>query len=122
MNERKYDLEERLIEFALLILDIVEKLPNTYVGNHFGKQLMRSGTSPALHYSEAQGAESRRDFVHKLKVALKELRETSTNMKIIKLKPLLEYERLDDAIIECNELISIFVRSIQTTKRNMRTN
>jgi four helix bundle protein len=122
MKERKFDLEERLIEFALLILEIVEKLPNTYVGNYFGNQLVRSGTSPAFHYSEAQGAESRRDFVHKLKVALKELRETSTNMKIIKLKPLLEYERLDDAIIECNELISIFVKSIQTTKRNMRTN
>lgn len=119
MNERKFDLEERLIQFALLILDIAEKLPNTYIGNYFGKQLVRSGTSPAFHYSEAQDAESRKDFVHKLKIALKELRESSTNMKIIKMKPILQSDQLDKAIKECNELISILVKSIQTTKKNM---
>ncbi|MFP8489272.1 four helix bundle protein [Gracilimonas sp. Q87] len=119
MNERKFDLEERLIQFALLILDIAEKLPNTYIGNYFGKQLVRSGTSPAFHYSEAQGAESRKDFVHKLKIALKELRESSTNMKIIKMRPILQSDQLDKAIKECNELISILVKSIQTTKKNM---
>ena len=119
MKNKKYDLEERLIQFALLVLSIVEELPNTYVGKYFGNQLVRSGTSPAFHYSEAQGAESRRDFVHKLKIGLKELRESSTNMKIIKLKPIIESKLLDEAIVECDELISIFVKSIQTTKSNM---
>lgn len=119
MNNRKYDLEERLIQFALNILDIVERLPNTYVGRHFGNQLTRCGTSPAFHYSEAKSAESRKDFVHKLKVGLKELRESSTNMKIIKRKPLVENPVLDKTLQECDELISIFVKSIQTTQKNM---
>ena len=74
--ERRYDLEERLIEFASQIIDITEMLPKTLAGNHLGGQLLRSGTSPALHYGEAQAAESPADFIHKMKVCLKELRET----------------------------------------------
>ncbi|MFD2531637.1 four helix bundle protein [Gracilimonas halophila] len=119
MNNRKYDLEERLMQYALNILEIVERLPNTYAGKYFGNQLVRCGTSPAFHYSEAKSAESRKDFVHKLKVGLKELRESSTNMKIIRRKPLLKDLILDNTLNECEELISIFVKSIQTTKRNM---
>jgi four helix bundle protein len=119
MNNRKYDLEERLIQYALNILEIVERLPNTYAGKYFGNQLVRCGTSPAFHYSEAKSAESRKDFVHKLKVGLKELRESSTNMKVIRKKPLLKDLILDNTLNECEELISIFVKSIQTTKRNM---
>ena len=72
----KYDLEDRLIEFSLLIIDIVEKLPNTRAGNHIGGQLIRCGTSPAFNYGEAQVAESRDDFIHKMKICLKELKET----------------------------------------------
>lgn len=108
----KYDLEDRLIGFAISIMNLVEKLPQTYAGKHFGKQLVRSGTSPAFQYSEAKSAESRKDFVHKFKIALKELRESSTCMKIIMKKPLLN---------ECEELISIFVKSINTAKKNMNT-
>ena len=70
MNEnksKKFDLEERLIDFAVLIIEITESLNNTRAGNHISSQLVRSGTSPALHYGEAQSAESRNDFVHKLK-------------------------------------------------------
>ena len=79
MNEkeqRNYDLQERLIEFAVRVLNVVESLPNSRVGNHVAGQLIRSGTSPAPNYGEAQSAESRKDFIHKMKVALKELRET----------------------------------------------
>jgi four helix bundle protein len=119
MNQRKYDLEERLIQFALEILEIAEKLPKTYAGKHFSNQLIRCGTSPAFHYSEAKSAESRKDFIHKLKIGLKELRESSTNMKIIKRKPLLIDSTVDVALSECDELIAIFVKSIQTTKKNM---
>ncbi|HEX7846035.1 MAG TPA: four helix bundle protein, partial [Chitinophagaceae bacterium] len=73
---RRYDLQERLINFASDCIDVAERLPKTFAGNHIAGQLIRSSTSPALHYGEAQGAESRDDFIHKMKVCLKELRET----------------------------------------------
>ena len=69
-------LEERLIDFAVLIVSVVEALPNSKAGNHIANQLIRSGTSPAPNYGEAQSAESHKDFIHKLKISLKELRET----------------------------------------------
>lgn len=74
--DKKFDLEERLIDFAFVIIDISEALPKTRAGEHLGGQLLRSGTSPALHHGEAQAAESPADFIHKMKVCLKELRET----------------------------------------------
>ena len=76
MNEeqrRNFDLQERLIDFAVRVLNVVESLPKSRVGNHVASQLVRSGTSAAPNYGEAQSAESRKDFIHKLKVALKEL-------------------------------------------------
>ena len=79
---RKYDLEERLIKFSIRILEIAEMLPSSCAGKHFAGQLIRSGTSPAFNYGEAQSAESRRDFIHKMKVALKELRETHICLQI----------------------------------------
>ena len=82
-GNEKYDLEERLIQFALLIIDIVEMLPNTRAGNHIAGQLIRSGTSPAFNYGEAQVAESRDDFIHKMKICLKELKETHIAVQII---------------------------------------
>ena len=71
----RFDLEERLLNFTCSIIDVVESLPATRAGNHIGGQLIRCGTSPAANYAEAQSAESRNDFIHKLKVVLKELRE-----------------------------------------------
>ena len=118
-QNRKFDLEDRLIVFAVLIIEITESLNNTRAGNHIGSQLVRSGTSPALHYGEAQSAESRNDFVHKLKILLKELRESLVALKIIKKVSLTKkIELVEKGIIECNELISIFVKSIETAKRN----
>ncbi len=67
-SSKKYNLEERLIDFSILILDVIEQLPNDKIGNHLGGQLLRSGTSPALNYGEAQSAESRNDFIHKMKI------------------------------------------------------
>ena len=119
-TERKYDLEDRLIDFAVLIIRITENLFNTKAGNYIGGQLVRSGTSPALHYGEAQSAESRNDFIHKLKILLKELRESRSGMKIIKNAPLAEnMELIEKGLLECNELISIFVKSIETAKKNL---
>jgi four helix bundle protein len=115
----KFDLEERLINFAVLIIEIVETMPDTKAGNHLGSQLLRSGTSPALNYGEAQSGESRRDFIHKIKIVLKELKETHVCLRIIHRSKLYKTdEKILLAINESNELISIFVRSVETAQKN----
>lgn len=119
VENRKFDLEDRLIEFAVLIIKTTESLNNTKAGNHISGQLVRSGISPALQYGEAQSAESRNDFIHKLKILLKELRESLVALKIIKQVPLTnKFDMLENALVECNELIAIFVKSIETAKKN----
>jgi four helix bundle protein len=120
-NTKKYDLEDRLIEFAVLVITIAESLKNSRAGNHIAGQLVRSGTSPSLNYGEAQSAESLSDFIHKFKILLKELRETRVALKIIKRVPLInDIVLVDKGLIECNELISIFVKSIDTAKKHSR--
>jgi four helix bundle protein len=116
---RKFDLEERLVKFSVMVITLVETLPDNLPGRYISGQITRSGMSPALNYGEAQGAESMNDFIHKMKVSLKELRETFIALKIIKSKPLTKNtELLDACMIECNELISIFVKSIKTAETN----
>lgn len=115
---RKFDLDERLINFAVTIIDISENLPKTFAGNHIATQLVRSGTSPALNYGEAQSAESRNDFIHKMKVATKELRETFNCLRIISRKKWHSETGLLPVLDENNQLISIFVKSIETAKIN----
>ena len=78
----KFDLEDRLIDFAVVIINFVETLPNRKAANHLGGQLLRSGTSPTLNYGEARSAESRNDFIHKMKICLKELRESYNCLRI----------------------------------------
>ncbi len=112
------DLEDRLIDFVVQIIGVVEILPNNKAGNHIAGQLVRSGTSPAPNYGEAQSAESRKDFIHKMKIALKELRETLVWLKVIKRKPLCEPPKMVGIIQETDELISIFVSSIKTAESN----
>ena len=117
---RKYNLEERLIVFSVQILGIAEKLPSSYAGKHFAGQIIRSGTSPALNYGEAQSAESRKDFIHKMKLSLKELRETHVSLQIIRRKPLIKDIRILNSLIsENDELIAIFVKSIATAQKNL---
>jgi four helix bundle protein len=121
VKTKRFDLEERLIYYSVLISEIVETIPNTRTGNHFAGQLIRSGTSPALNYAEAQSGESRKDFIHKLKIVLKELRETIVCLKIIHRTNLFKSnESIQQAIKESNELISIFVKSIETAQNNMQ--
>jgi four helix bundle protein len=120
MSNKKYDLEDRSVDFAVLILDLSEKMPKTFAGTHLTKQIIRSGTAPALLYGEAQGAESRADFIHKMKIALKELRETYVCLKIIYKKEFLTAETIKAAANENNELIAIFVKSIATTKQKLK--
>lgn len=91
----KYNLENRLIAFAVSILDLADKLPSTFAGKHLGGQLTRSGTSPALNYGEAQAAESRADFIHKMKIYLKELRESQICLKIIEQRVMVQKKFLN---------------------------
>ena len=119
MKDRKFDLEDRLIDFAVRIVKLSENFLNTKAGNHISNQILRSGTSPAPNYGEAQGAESIADFVHKMKISLKELRETCVWLKIIRQTQLIKpVKKLDPLLTENNELISIFVTSIETAKKN----
>lgn len=114
MDEQANQLEDRLIEFAVRIIAVVEAMPESKAGKHIASQLVRAGTSPAPNYGEARAAESRADFIHKLKIALKELRETRVWLKIIQRKPMLPVSRLGNIVAECDELISIFVASLKT--------
>lgn len=119
MKNTKFDLEERLINYAVKTIAITESLFNTRAGNYIASQLVRSCTSPALHYGEAQSAESRNDFIHKIKILLKELHESMNSLRIVNKVPLTDKtEEVGESIVETNELISIFVKSIQTAKAN----
>ena len=118
---KRFDLEERLVEFAVAILKIADGMPKTFAGQHLSGQLTRSGTSAALNYGEAQGGESSRDFIHKIKIVLKELRETLVCLKIIHRSGLHSApDQIAFAIKECNELVAIFVKSAKTAQANMR--
>ena len=117
--QQKYDLQDRFIDFAVRIIKLSENLPETKAGKHICSQILRSGTSPAPSYGEAQGAESKADFIHKLKIALKELRETEVWLKIIiRARMIQPSEKMDAFSKETDELISIVFKSIGTAKKN----
>ncbi|MEE9117197.1 MAG: four helix bundle protein [Calditrichia bacterium] len=119
IKEKKFDLHDRLIDFAVRIIKVAEALPNSKIGNHIRGQILKSGTSPAPNYGEAQGAESRSDFIHKLKIALKELRETKVWLLIIIRAELIKPDdKLKPLLCENDELISIIFSSIETAKQN----
>jgi four helix bundle protein len=121
MKKQKYDLEERLLEYSVLIIKIVEQLPKTRVGNHVAGQILKSGTSPYPNHGEAQAAESAKDFIHKLRISLKELRETKRWLKLIRRVPLIKASKLlDDSLQETEELIRIFVTSIKTAGKKSK--
>src|SRR5882672_5232692 len=111
---RADELEERLIDFAVRIVKLSANLPRTSAGRHIAGQILRSGTSPAPNYGEARGAESHADFVHKLRVVLKELNETSIWLRIIERSQLLRKELIRDISGESRELCRIFTASLKT--------
>jgi four helix bundle protein len=113
-RSRANELEERLIEFAVRIIKLSSSLPKTSAGKHIAGQILRSGTSPAPNYGEARGAESHADFVHKLRIVLKELNETSIWLRIIERSRLLRKELIGDIIGENSELCRIFIASLKT--------
>lgn len=108
------DIEERLIDFAVMVIALCEKMPETRAGRHVAGQLVRSGTSPAPQYGEARGAESRRDFVHKLRICLKELNESRIWLEIAKRSTMAPAAKLQPVLNECDELCRIISSSIQT--------
>ncbi|GJM61503.1 four helix bundle protein [Persicobacter diffluens] len=117
MNQQM--MEDRLVDFSVVIFQLVRTLKHDFAAEVLAKQMIRSATSPALNYGEARAAESRKDYIHKLSIALKELRETMVSLKIIEKAALSSNtDVLASAKQECNELISILVVTIKKLKMN----
>ena len=122
MKHRHEELADRLLDFASRIGKVVDTLPNTRLGRHIAGQLVRSGTSPAPNYEEACSAESRRDFIHKLRICLKELRETRCWVQLIIKSELLPRAQMDSLHDESSQLCNIIGKSLVTAKSNQRNN
>ena len=120
-DAKRRELEDRLIELGVRVIRVVDALPDTKAGHHIGTQMIRSGTSPAPNYAEAQDAESKADFIHKVKIILKELRETRVwLLMIVKAGLIKPASRLNSVLDECNQLIAIFVKSARTARTSVR--
>lgn len=121
MAGTNYDLEERLMEFAVRVIRVTESMNRSSAGVYVADQLLRSATSPYGHHGEAEGAESRDDFVHKLRVCYKELREARRWLRLVQRAPLVKKPELLTAITtEAEELVRIFAASIRTALANGR--
>lgn len=119
MENRKYDLEDRLADYTCRMIDVVESLPETRAGNYIAGQLIRSCHSPTFNYGETQVAESTKDFIHKMGVVLKELKECRTALKVIRKKEMIKpVSKLDAVYKETEELVAIIAKSISTAKKN----
>ena len=117
-EKKRESIEERLLEYAAICIRIAELLPASFAGRHVCGQLIRSGTAPMAHHGEAQGGESTEDFIHKMSIALKELRESERWLRLIVRVPLLkETAPVATAILESDELQRIFYASIQTARQ-----
>lgn len=119
MDKRKFDLEDRFVDYTCRMIDVVEALPNTRAGNYIAGQLIKSCHSPTFNYGEVQAAESKNDFIHKMGVVLKELKECRTALKIIRKKEMIKpLNKISDIFRETEELIAIIAKSINTAKNN----
>ncbi len=117
---RKFDLQERLLAFAVAIIKLSDACHKTQAGLHVADQLLRAGTSPLFNHGEAEAAESPRDFTHKLKLCLKELRETQRALLLVQRVPLVvDIATVTPLLTEADELIRIFVASIRTAMKHM---
>jgi four helix bundle protein len=119
MEQRKFDLEDRLVAYTCRMIDVVEALPKTRAGSYIAAQLIRSCHSPAFNYGEAQAAESKNDFIHKMAIVLKELKECRTALKIIRRKEMIKPAKLANIYQETEELIAIVAKSIKTAQVRM---
>jgi four helix bundle protein len=117
-TEPKFDLEDRLLEFTARLIKLVDALPTSRAGNHIAGQLLRCGTSPFANHGEVQAAESRKDFIHKLGVCFKELKEIKRWLRLIGRVGLIPLQQLRPLLIETEELLRIFSASIRTAEKN----
>ena len=120
LGQKQYDLEDRLLEYAVRLIRLVDALPATRAGRHVADQLLRCGTSPLANHGELQGAESRKDFIHKLGICLKEIREARRWLRLIHRVPLVTAPKIDPLLVETEALIKIFSASIRTAEKNAR--
>jgi len=116
-RDKRDQLTNRLLDFAALVVKFINTLPNTVVGRYIGGQLVRSGTSPGANYEEACGAESRADFIHKLSIVLKELKESRFWLRLIQ-RTNISRSSVEPVIRECEELCAIVAQSILTARKN----
>ena len=119
-KDARFDLEERLLEFSARIIEIVDALPNTRAANHIAGQVLRCGTSPYGHHGEVEAAESRKDFIHKLSVCLKELRETRRWLRLIRRATFLAETQIAPVLLETEQLVKIFFTSVRTAEKNAK--
>ncbi|HXX23351.1 MAG TPA: four helix bundle protein [Terriglobia bacterium] len=122
MIEKKRDLDDRLLEYGARIIRLVESLPNTVVGRRVADQLLRSGTSVGANYEEAQGAESKDDFVHKLQIALKELRESNYWLRLLVKSDKISVAQMTGLLDESSQLRAILSKSVATAKGRAKEN
>lgn len=114
------DIQERLIQFGARIIKVCNALPKTMAGKHIAGQMVRCGTAPAAHHGEARSAESSADFVHKLKIAVKELNETEVWLRMVVSSDLLAAKKLEGVLDECQQLECILSASIKTARKSNR--
>jgi four helix bundle protein len=117
LEEKANQLSERLLEYGAAIIRLSQKLETTFVGKHIAGQVFRSGTSAGANYEEACGAESRADFIHKLQIVLKELRETSYWLKLVRKASLIDGDAVDGLSEETKQLVNIIAKSLITAKK-----
>ena len=117
-----YNLSDRLMDFSVNIIRVSRTFENSEAAQHISNQLLRAGTSPMANHAEAQSAESKKDFIHKMKICLKELRETERWLSLARRVPLVQAsDALDKLLEENNQLIRIFAKSIQTAQANQQS-
>ena len=122
MIEKRGDLAERLLEYGARVIKLVESMPNTLVGRRIGDQLLRSSTSAGANYEEARGAESKDDFIHRLQIALKELRESNYWLRLLVKSGKIPAERMSDLLDESSQLRAMLSKSVATAKGKAKQN
>ena len=114
------DIQDRLSDFAVRVIELCEGLPGTFAGRHIGTQLLRAGTAAAANYAEVRGAESRNDFIHKLGVVRKELNEALVWLRLVERRAMVETRVIEPLSSECDELCRVIAASRKTAEENSR--
>lgn len=119
---KENNLVERLLNYSAEIVRLVESLPNSVAGRRIGDQLLRSGTAVGANYEEAQAGESKADFIHKLQISLKELRESNYWLRLLAKTQLVPHNQISTVLDESNQLKAILSKAVATAKGKSKTN